>query len=86
MRVSPSARTDLLELVARLQRQDPAQAARFVLKLEDRLTVLSDDLDTVPELNSARHSATATEGHRLYLSARTSGTWLIAVWPEPELR
>lgn len=86
MRVTPSARTDLLEAVARLQRRDPEQAARFVIELEDRLADLGDDLETVPELNSSRHSATATDGHRLYLSERTSGMWLITVWPEPELR
>lgn len=86
MRVTPSARTDLLEAVARLQRRDPEQAARFVLELEDRLADLGDDIETVPELNSPRHSATATEDHRLYLSERTSGMWLIAVWPESNLR
>ncbi len=86
MRVTPSARTDLLEAVARLQRRDPEQAARFVLELEDRLADPGDDIETVPELTSPRHSATATDGHRLYLSERTSGMWLIAVWPKPEIR
>ena len=82
MRVAPSARADLLEAVARLRRQDPELAARFVLEVEDRLADLSGGLETVPELESAKHSATAAQGHRLYLRERTSGMWLIAVWPD----
>ena len=82
MRVAPSARADLLEAVARLRRQDPELAARFVLEVEDRLADLSGGLETVPELESAKHSATAAQGHRLYLRERTSGMWLIAVWAD----
>ena len=86
MRVTPSARTDLLEAVARLNREDPERAARFVFELENRLADLGDDLEDVPELGSPRHSATASHGHRVYLRERTNGMWLIAVWPEPDLR
>ena len=86
MRVAPSARADLLEAVARLRRQDPELAARFVLEVEDRLADLSGGLETVPELESAKHSATAAQGHRLYLRERTSGMWLIAVWPDRSAR
>jgi hypothetical protein len=86
MKVTPSARAELLEVVARLQRRDPEIAARFVLGVEDRLADLTEGLETVPELESARHSATATEGHRLYLRERTDGMWLIAVWPEASVR
>ena len=86
MRVTPSARTELLEAVALMQRRDPEEAARFVLELEDRLSEISGGLDEVPELGSSRHSATATEGHRIYLRERTNGMWLIAVWPEADVR
>ena len=86
MRVTPSARTELLEAVARLQRRDPEEAARFVLEVEDRLTKLDGGLDEVPELRSPKHSATASSGHRLYVRERTNGRWLIAVWPEAALR
>jgi len=86
VRVAPSARRDLLEAVARLRRLDPERAARFVSELEDRLTGPSADLQSVPELDSARHSSAAGDGHRLYIRERTDGAWLIAVWPEPELR
>ena len=86
MRVTPSARSDLLEAVARLRERDPERAALFLLELEDRLADLGDDLDAVPELGSSRHSATASHGHRIYLRERTNGMWLIAVWPEPDLR
>jgi hypothetical protein len=86
VRVTPSARSDLLEAVARLRRRDPELAARFVLEVEDRLADLTTGLETVPELASPVHSATAAEGHRLYLRERTNGTWLIAVWPGPEFR
>jgi hypothetical protein len=86
VRVTPSARRDLLEAVARLRRRDPELAARFVLEVEERLADLGDDLDDVPELGSTVHSATATEGHRLYLRERTNGMWLIAVWPEADVR
>jgi plasmid stabilization system protein ParE len=86
VKVTPSARADLLEAVARLHRHDPETAARFVLEVEDRLTGLGDDVGTVPELESARHSATAAVGHRLFLRERTNGTWVIAVWPDPGVR
>ena len=84
--MTPSARTELLEAVARLQRRDPEEAARFVLEVEDRLAELAGGLDEVPELQSSKHSAMASSGHRLYLRERTNGMWLIAVWPEAELR
>ena len=86
MRITPSARTDLLEAVARLHKSDPERAAAFVLELEDRLVDLTRGLEVAPELESARHSATASEGHRIFLRERTDGMWLIAVWPEPDLR
>jgi predicted translin family RNA/ssDNA-binding protein len=86
VRVTPSARKDLLEAVARLRRGDPERAERFVLEVEDRLTDLTESLETAPELESAKHSATAAEGHRLYLRERASGMWLIAVWPDRSVR
>lgn len=86
MRVTPSARLDLLEAVARLRRKDPELATRFVLEVEDRLVGLSGGLETAPELGSAKHSATAAEGHRLYLRERSSGMWLVAVWPDRSVR
>jgi len=86
MRVTPSARTELLEAVARLQRRNPEEAARFVLEVEDRLAELAGGLAEVPELQSSKHSAMASSGHRLYLRERTNGMWLIAVWPERSLR
>jgi hypothetical protein len=86
VRVTPSARTDLLEAVARLRRRDPELAARFVLEVESRLADLTGALETVPELESTKHSATAAQGHRLYLRERTSGMWLIAVWPDRSVR
>lgn len=86
MKVTPSARTELLEAVVRLKRLDPDGAVRFVSEVEDRLFELDDVLDEVPELGSTKHSATATSGHRLFVRERTNGMWLIAVWPEAELR
>jgi len=86
MRVTPSAKVELLEAVARLQRRDPEEAARFVLEVEDRLIGLGGAVDEVPELRSAKHSATASSGHRLYLRERTDGVWLIAVWPDARTR
>jgi len=86
VRVTPSARRDLFEAVAEMQRRNPELAASFVLELEDRLTDFREGLETAPELESAKHSATATEGHRLYLRERTDGMWLIAVWPDASVR
>lgn len=86
MRVTPSARVELLEAVARLRRRDPEEAARFVLEVEDRLMDVVVDMDEVPELRSPKHSATASSGHRLYLRERTDGVWLIAVWPDARTR
>ena len=86
MKVTPSARTELLEAVARLQRRDAEEAARFVLEIEDRLEEIGEGHEEVPELGSAKHSATASHGHRFYLRERTSGMWLIAVWPDERTR
>jgi hypothetical protein len=84
--VTPSARRDLLGAVALLRKRDPEFASGFVLEVERRLAGLTSGLEVVPELGSSRHSATASHGHRLYLRERTNGMWLIAVWPDPELR
>jgi len=86
MKVTPSARTELLEAVARLQRRDPDEAVRFVDEVEERLVDLAGGLDDVPELRSPKHSATASSGHRLFVRERTDGVWLIAVWPERSIR
>jgi hypothetical protein len=86
MRVTPSARTELLEAVARLQRSDPELAAQFVLDVEDRLNAILDGQEEAPELASPWRSAGSSHGHRLYLRERTSGWWLIAVWPEVGVR
>ncbi len=86
MRVTPSAKVELLEAVVRLKRRDPEEAVRFVIEIEDRLIELSGGVDEVPELGSPKHSATAGWGHRFYLRERTDGVWLIAVWPERSVR
>ncbi len=86
IRVTPSARAELLEAVVRLKRRDSEEASRFLLEIEDRLAEVEEGLEDVPELGSAKHSATASHGHRLYLRERTNGMWLIAVWPEAEIR
>lgn len=86
MRVTPSAKVELFEAVARLQRRDPEEAARFLLEVEDRLIDTEGKVDEVPELGSPKHSATASAGHRFYLRERTDGVWLIAVWPERSVR
>lgn len=86
MRVTPSAKVELLEAVARLKRKDPDEAAQFVLEVEDRLIGLGGAVDEVPELRSSKHSATSSSGHRLYLRERTDGVWLIAVWPDATTR
>ncbi|HSN56391.1 MAG TPA: type II toxin-antitoxin system RelE/ParE family toxin [Candidatus Sulfomarinibacteraceae bacterium] len=85
-RVTPSARAELLEVVARLGRSGPERAARFVAEVEDRLGALERGTEDAPELASPWRSAGAGEGHRLYVRERTDGLWLIAVWPEPEVR
>ena len=81
MRVTPSARAELLQSVARLQREDPELAAQFVLEVEDRLAALCEGRENVPELASPWRSANARDGSRLYSRERTDGLWLIAVWP-----
>ena len=86
MKVTPSARNELLEAVAQLHRRDPEEAARFLLQLEDLIADLAGGYEEVPELRSPKHSATASSGHRLYLRERTNGMWLIAVWPERSVR
>lgn len=86
MRVTPSARTELLEAVARLKRWNPEEARRFVLEVEGRFAELEEGLDEVAELKSAKHSATASSGHRFFVRERTNGLWLIAIWPERSIR
>jgi hypothetical protein len=85
MFVTPSARAELLEEVARLQRSDPELAAGFVLELEDRLTAVESGAEDSPEMGSPWRSVEAPRGHRFYLLERTDGLWLIAVWPDPSV-
>lgn len=85
MKVTPSARDELLEVVAQLQRQDPRLASDFVCELEDRLADVEGGGEEPPELESPWRSAQAAEGHRFYLRERTDGLWLIAVWPDAEV-
>jgi plasmid stabilization system protein ParE len=80
--VTPSARDELLEVVAHLRRRSPAIATHFVRELEDRLADIEEGGEDPPELESPWRSAQAAEGHRIYLRERTNGLWLIAVWPD----
>jgi hypothetical protein len=82
IRVTPSARRELLETVVQLRGRDREEAARFVLELEDRLMAVADGIDDAPELGSVWHTAGAAEGHRVYVRERGDVLWLLAVWPE----
>jgi hypothetical protein len=83
IRVTPSARLELLETVVRLRQADRDEARRFVDRVGQRLRAIDDGTEQPPELASPWRSAGAVEGHRLYLRERKDATWLIAVWPEP---
>ena len=85
MKVTPSARDELFDVVAQLRRRSPAVAACFVRELEGRLADIEGGGEEPPELGSPWRSAQAADGHRLYLRERTSGLWLIAVWPDAEM-
>jgi hypothetical protein len=82
IRVTPSARAELLETVVRLRQADRDEARRFVDRVEQRLRAIEATTEQPPELESPWRSAGAVEGHRLYLRERTDAMWLIAVWPE----
>jgi len=82
--VTPSARAELLETVARLRQRDRNEAERFVESVSDRLWALVDGSEQAPELASPWRAAGSDEGHRLYVRERTDGMWLLAVLPEPE--
>ena len=82
IRVTSSARSELLETVVRLRGRDREEAARFVLELEDRLLEVADGFEDAPELGPVWHAAGAAEGHRLYVRERGDVLWLMAVWPE----
>jgi hypothetical protein len=82
VKVTPSARTELLELVARLKRRSPEAAERFILEVEDRLAAVAAGDHHPPELSSPWRSAGAADGHRLYLRERADALWLIAMWPD----
>jgi hypothetical protein len=86
IRVTPSARAELLATVVGLRDRDRAAAARFVEDVAARIQAIADGDLQAPELSSPWRSSRATDDHRLYLRERTSGLWLIAVWPEPSLR
>jgi hypothetical protein len=86
VRVTPSARAELLETVVRLRQHDRDEAARFVAGVEDRLTALAAGDEDAAELGSPWSAARASGGHRLYVRERTDGLWLIAVWPEEEVK
>ncbi len=86
IRVTVSARAELLETVVRLRRQHRGRAARFVSAVEDRLSELATGHEQAPEMGSAWRAARAGQGHRLYLRTRGDTLWLLAVWPDPANR
>ncbi len=86
IRVTPSARAELLETVVRLRDRDRRAAARFVDLVATSILEAADGDAEAPELESPWRSARATDDHRLYLRDRTDGLWLIAVWPDPAVR
>lgn len=81
--VTPSARAELLETVARLRQHDRDEAKRFVEGVSDRLRALVDGSEQAPELASPWQAAGSAEGHRLYVRERADGMWLLAVLSEP---
>jgi len=82
IRVTASARTELLETVARLRERHRDEAARFVLAVEDRLQAVADGTEAAPEMEPVWRAADHVGGHRLYLRERGDVLWLLAVWPE----
>ena len=82
--VTPSARAELLETVARLRQLDRGEAKSFVEGVADRLRALTEDREQAPELTSPWRAAGSAEGHRLYVRERVDGMWLIAVLPEAQ--
>ncbi len=86
IRVTPSARAELLETVVRLRDLDRSAAARFVDRVSKAIRAAADGEAETPELDSPWRSAQATDDHRLYLRDRTDALWLIAIWPEPSAR
>ena len=86
VRVTPSARAELLATVVRIRDRNRREAERFVIEVAARVRAVIDKPDSGPELASPWRSAQAAEGHRLYLRERTDGLWLIAVWPDPGTR
>lgn len=84
MRVTPSARRELLELVVAVRERNREAAIRLVTELADRLDAIADGDDQGPELGSVVHAAAAAEGHRLYVRERGDTLWVLAVWPEAE--
>jgi hypothetical protein len=81
--VTPSARAELLETVARLRQRDRDEAKRFVGGVSDRLRALADGSEQAPELASPWQAAGSAEGHRLYVRERADGMWLLAVLSAP---
>lgn len=82
VRVTPSARRELLELVARVRNRDRGQAVRLVAELADRLDAIADGDEIASELGSVVHTAAAADGHRLYVRERGDALWVLAVWPD----
>lgn len=82
VRVTPSARRELLELVARIRDRDRDEAIRLVTELAERLDAVADGDDDASELGSVVHTAAATDGHRLYVRERRDTLWVLAVWPD----
>ena len=84
--VTPSARAELLETVARIRNRDRQMAFRFINEVTDKINAVVDGVEAGPELDSPWQSARATKDHRLYLRERRDAMWLIAVWPDAVTR
>ena len=82
VRITASARDELLQLVASVRERDRAAAHALVGEIAERLEACRSESGAAAELGSTRVAASAVDGHRIYVRERGDTLWVLAVWPE----
>jgi hypothetical protein len=82
---TPSARTQLLELIAGLRDRDRRRARGLVNAIESRLLQLADGLDDGHPVDTARAVIDTGGGARICYWIRAGVVWILAVMPDSEL-
>jgi plasmid stabilization system protein ParE len=82
VRLTSTARDQLLAAVVLLREDDRAAAGRFVQRVAGALAELGRDPDAGVDVSSERSLTRDGDGFRFLYRVRGEVVWVLAVWPE----